>query len=131
MLKILSISLEKMLLLGNSQFVVVRFSNHCKCHCTKKWSFPFKDFLSKCDQIRRKLQIWSHLLKKSLMENIFLAVCCDVQEKYSIFTLFNLFFHLYTIHRTNKDEIKKLFFSVNIIVQHSKLKSHSHQAPKF
>ena len=31
--------------------------------------FSIKDFLSKCDQIRRKLRIWSHLLKKSLMEN--------------------------------------------------------------
>ena len=28
-----------------------------------------KDFFSKCDQIRRKLRIWSHLLKKSLMLN--------------------------------------------------------------
>ena len=28
-----------------------------------------KDLFSKCDQIRWKLQIWSHLLKKSLMEN--------------------------------------------------------------
>ena len=26
-------------------------------------------FFSKCDEIRRKLHIWSHLLKKSLMEN--------------------------------------------------------------
>ena len=32
-------------------------------------NFSIKDFFSKCDQIRRKLQIWSHLLKKSLMEN--------------------------------------------------------------
>ena len=33
------------------------------------------DFFSKCDQIRRKLWIWSHLLKKSLMESfIFCAV---------------------------------------------------------
>ena len=31
--------------------------------------FSIKDFFSKCDQIRRKLPIWSHLLKKSLMEN--------------------------------------------------------------
>ena len=31
--------------------------------------FPIKDFSSKCDQIRRKLRIWSHLLDKSLMEN--------------------------------------------------------------
>ena len=37
--------------------------------------FSMKDFSSKCDQIRRKLRIWSHLLKKSLMENlIFCAV---------------------------------------------------------
>ena len=31
--------------------------------------FFIKDFFSKCDQIRKKLRIWSHLLKKSLMEN--------------------------------------------------------------
>ena len=37
--------------------------------------FSNKDFVSKCDQIRMKLRIWSHLLKKSLMENfIFCAV---------------------------------------------------------
>ena len=37
--------------------------------------FSIKDFLSKRDQIRRKLRIWSHLLKKCLMENfIFCAV---------------------------------------------------------
>ena len=31
--------------------------------------FSINDFFSKCDQIRRKLWIWSHLLKKSLIEN--------------------------------------------------------------
>ena len=37
--------------------------------------FSITDFFSKCDQVRRKLRIWSHLLKKSLMENfIFCAV---------------------------------------------------------
>ena len=41
----------------------------------QKMKFSIKDFYSKCDQIRRKLRIWSHLLKKSLMENfIFCAV---------------------------------------------------------
>ena len=41
----------------------------------QKMKFFIKDFLSKCDQIRRNLRIWSHLLKKSLMENfIFCAV---------------------------------------------------------
>ena len=41
----------------------------------QKIKFSIKDVISKCDQIRRKLRIWSHLLKKSLMENlIFCAV---------------------------------------------------------
>ena len=33
--------------------------------------FSIQDFFSKCDQIRSKLRIWSHLLKKSF---IFCAV---------------------------------------------------------
>ena len=37
--------------------------------------FSIKDFFSKCSQICRKLRIWSHLLKKSFVENfIFCAV---------------------------------------------------------
>ena len=37
--------------------------------------FFIKDFFSECDQIRNFLQFWSHLLKKSLIENfIFCAV---------------------------------------------------------
>ena len=32
----------------------------------KKLKISVKDFFSKCDQIRRKLLIWSHLPKKSL-----------------------------------------------------------------
>ena len=37
--------------------------------------FLITDFFSKCDQISRNLRIWSHLLKKSIMENfIFCAV---------------------------------------------------------
>ena len=35
----------------------------------QKVKFSIKDFFSKCDQIRSFLRIWSHLLKKSLMEN--------------------------------------------------------------
>ena len=45
--------------------------------CTaQKIKFFIKDFFSKCDQIRGKLQIWSHLLKKSLMES-FIFLCSD------------------------------------------------------
>ena len=37
--------------------------------------FSIKELSSKCDQIRRKLRIWSHLLERSIMENlIFWAV---------------------------------------------------------
>ena len=44
--------------------------------CTaQKMRFSIKDFFSKYGQIRRKLRIWSHSLKRSLMENfIFCAV---------------------------------------------------------
>ena len=41
--------------------------------------FSMKGFISKCDYIRSFLRIWSHLLKKSLMENwMFLAVKFEV-----------------------------------------------------
>ena len=41
----------------------------------QKKKFSIMDFFSICDYIRRKLRIWSHSLKKSLMENlIFCAV---------------------------------------------------------
>ena len=41
----------------------------------QKMKLFIKNFFSKCDQIRRELPIWSHLVKKSLMENfIFCAV---------------------------------------------------------
>ena len=50
--------------------------------------FSIKDFFSKCDQIHRKLGIWLHLLKKSLMENfIFCAVWLDFEVSESIFVL--------------------------------------------
>ena len=41
---------------------------------SRKNEFSVKDFFSKCDQIRRELRIWSHLLKKCLMENNFCVV---------------------------------------------------------
>ena len=37
----------------------------------QKMRFSIKHFFSKCDQIRRKLRIWSHSLQKSLIENFF------------------------------------------------------------
>ena len=36
----------------------------------QKMKLPSKNCISKCDQIHSFLRIWSHLLKKSLMENL-------------------------------------------------------------
>ena len=42
--------------------------------------FSIKDLFSKNNQIRKKLRIWSHLLKKSLMEiYIFCAVLVSLK----------------------------------------------------
>ena len=43
-----------------------------------------KDFFCKCDQIRKKLRIWSHLLKKSLMENLFFVEWIQVFVEWSL-----------------------------------------------
>ena len=46
-----------------------------KAFTAQKKKFSIKDFFSKCDQMRSFLRIWSHLLKKSVIENfIFYAV---------------------------------------------------------
>ena len=51
-------------------------------HCSRN-EFSIIDFISKCDQIGSFLRIWSHLLKKSLME---IFISCAVSELcFSIF----------------------------------------------
>ena len=52
----------------------------------QKIKFSITDFFSKCNRICRKLPIWSHLLKKSLMENF---TFCTVFRA----TLLFLFYH--------------------------------------
>ena len=47
----------------------------------QKMKFSIKDFFGKCDQIRRKLRIWSHLLKNSLMENFIFCVVAWIYKK--------------------------------------------------
>ena len=50
----------------------------------QKMKFYIKDFFSKCDQIRWKLRIWSHSLKKSLLENfIFCAVFLKIRNPFT------------------------------------------------
>ena len=53
----------------------------------QKSKFSMKDFFSKCDQIHRKLQIWSHLLEKSSMENL---IFCTVFGKTSTASYFGV-----------------------------------------
>ena len=40
----------------------------------QKIKFPITDFFNKCDQIRSFPRTWSHLLKKSIMENFIFCV---------------------------------------------------------
>ena len=49
----------------------------------KKVNFSSKDFLNKGDQIHRKLRIWSHLLKKSLMQNFIFLYSADSTNEMS------------------------------------------------
>ena len=42
---------------------------HEQVSLDKKFSFPLRiNFLSKCDQSRRKLRIWSHILKRQILK---------------------------------------------------------------
>ena len=68
--------------LRRSLMDLINFSGNLPhSHCTKN-EFFIKDFFSNCDQIHRKLGIWSHLLKWSWMENfIFCAVFCKAYFK--------------------------------------------------
>ena len=61
------------------------------------------DFSSKCYQIRRKPRIWSHLLKKYLMENF---ISCAIKDVFSTLLRFK-----YPATRKNCDNWYKLGFS--------------------
>ena len=55
----------------------------------QKMKFSIKDFCSKCEQIRSSMRVWSHLLKKSLMENfIFYAV--NRSQVWEVILLFDI-----------------------------------------
>ena len=45
----------------------------------QKIKFSITDFFRKCDQIRTFLQIWSHLLKKSVIENFIFCAMFSLQ----------------------------------------------------
>ena len=72
----------------------------------QKMKFSIKDFFSTCDKIRRFLWIWSHLLKKSLMENF---IFCVVEEPLWEERL-NSFFETqyYNIHKDHERQCEVL-----------------------
>ena len=67
--------------------------------------FSIEDFFSKRDQIRRKLQIWSHLLKKYLMENL---IFCAVR----VTGMFSIYMVLHILSTKYFAETFKAFFTL-------------------
>ena len=52
-------------------------SSHLGNNTAQGVKIPIEYFFNKCDQIHSFLRIWSHLLKKTLMENFFFFVQCN------------------------------------------------------
>ena len=75
----------------------------------KKMKFSITDFISKCDQINSFQQIWSHLLKKSLMENF---IFCIVQrlDSLTILILISRTVNMFAFTLRETDFAEKLNF---------------------
>ena len=62
-------------MLSNEVLQTFEFHKNIVIHIAQKTKFCVEDFFSQCDQIRKAMGNWSHLLKKSLLENFnFFAV---------------------------------------------------------
>ena len=53
-------------------------------HTAQKMKYFIMDLFSKCDQIHWKLQTWSHLLKKSWIENFTFVQCLTFAHIYNV-----------------------------------------------
>ena len=76
--------LKRVLKYWNSQKVVhlklsVSIRQKRRRSIAKKLKFSIKNFFSKCDQIRSILWTWSHLLEKSLIENVIFYIVTQQQ----------------------------------------------------
>ena len=75
-------------------------------HTAQKMKFFIEDFFSKCDQICWKLRIWSHLLKKSLMENfIFCAVSSFKRVAKQELCLYH--YHIKVRHQLQENDFRR------------------------
>ena len=76
-----------------------------------------KDFFSKCEQIRRKLRFWSHLLKKFLKENF--TFCVVIQSKICRFFIMSFIHSLlewWTVFIWNVEPVVTYIRQINIKV---------------
>ena len=92
-------------------FKIVQMVPNRATHTAQKMKFSIKDFFSKCD----KIWIWSHLLKKSLMENfIFCGVASHIFPIREIIELRNpiLRSKLFFISCTQNFPVKKQKLSI-------------------
>ena len=71
--------LVRSLIFGPHMFLLI-FPRHQNFTLPKEIKFSINDYARKCNQIRRFLLIWSHLLKESIMENFF-CVCVVLTEE--------------------------------------------------
>ena len=71
---------------GHSQVIMVEsFGKLVNAFIEEEMKFSIKDFFSKCDQVCR-MRIWSHFMKKFLIENfIFCAVLLAISAKVSLY----------------------------------------------
>ena len=85
-----------------------------KAHFTpQKMKFSIKDFFSKCDQTHSFLRIWSHWLKKSLMQNL-IFLCSAFWEEWP----WEINFHLYLsfiFHSQINRNCKKYIILITLI----------------
>ena len=74
--------------------------DHAQC-TAQKMKFSIKDLFNKCGQICRKLRIWPHLLKKSLMENFhFLCSVACTNSQLSVANNVFVFLYFFDLHVT-------------------------------
>ena len=78
--------LGPLVLLQNENSFALRISVAVQWNTAQKMKFSIKDFFIKCEQIHRKLRIWSHLLKKPLIENF---IFCVVEYDSKMFLAFS------------------------------------------
>ena len=105
-----------------------QWKNLQRISTTQRMKFFTMDFFSKYDQIHRKLRIWSHVLKKSLMENFILCAMLlrwphMLKVSFLVRTLhillLNEFFytkrkHLYSFWRLSHEYLSAVIFRLKV-----------------